>query len=214
MNEEKITKKESMFKKPIAKSIIGAATMFLLLGGFLFWQANTGTIYIENSEVNAPLINISGSTAGTLNELYVKEGEKISADTPVAMVGTDTIYSKQSGLVVSAANKIGSYFTPGETIISIVHPEDMRIIGSIDENKGLDKIKVGQPATFTVDAFGNKTYVGIVDSISQTADDTGVVFSISDKRPIKKFDVKLRFNVSDYPELKDGMSAKITVYTK
>jgi len=41
-----------------------------------------------------------------------------------------------------------------------------------------------------------------------------VIFSISDKRPVKKFDVKLRFNVEAYPELKSGMSAKMTVYIK
>jgi hypothetical protein len=52
-----------------------------------------------------------------------------------------------------------------------------------------------------------------LDSISQISNDTGIVFSISDKRPTEKFDVKVRFNVADYPELKSGMSAKITVYT-
>ena len=90
----------------------------------------------------------------------------------------------------------------------------MRVVGSIDENKGLDEIHVGQKATFTVDAFGSKTYVGTVDEISSTADDTGVVFSISDKRPTEKFDIKVNFDQAAYPELKNGMSAKITVYTK
>jgi multidrug resistance efflux pump len=71
----------------------------------------------------------------------------------------------------------------------------------------------GQKATFSVDAFPGKVYVGVVESIGQTADDTGIVFSISDKRPTKAFDVKVRFDVTKYPELKNGMSAKITVYT-
>jgi multidrug efflux pump subunit AcrA (membrane-fusion protein) len=96
----------------------------------------------------------------------------------------------------------------------MIHPEDMRVVGAVDENKGLEEIKPGQKASFTVDTFGSKTYVGVVDSVSQTADDTGVVFSISDKRPTEKFDVKVRFNVADYPELKNGMSAKITIYVK
>ena len=96
----------------------------------------------------------------------------------------------------------------------MVHPEDLRVVGAIDENKGLDQLKPGQPVLFTVDTFGSKTYVGSLESISQTSVDTGVIFSISDKRPTKKFDVKVRFNVADYPELKNGMSAKITVYIK
>ena len=74
-------------------------------------------------------------------------------------------------------------------------------------------MKIGQRATFSVDAFPGKTYDGIVDQISPVSSDTGIVFSISDKRPVEKFEIKVRFNVADYPELKSGMSAKITVYT-
>lgn len=212
--EEKNEKKESIFSKSVIQSIAGVVAVFLLLGGFLFWQANAGTVFIENSEINVPMINLSGNVAGTLNALYVKEGDVIAANTPVALVGTEIVASKQSGVVVSTSNNIGTFFVPGSPIVSMIHPEDMRVVGALEETKGLESIKPGQQATFTVDTFGNKTYVGVVESVSQTSDDTGVTFSISDKRPVKKFDVKVRFNVADYPELKDGMSAKITVYTK
>lgn len=214
MNQEHHVKKESMFKNPATQSIIGVVTVLLLLGGFLFWQENSGTIFIENAEINAPIINLSGNTAGTLNALYVKEGDVIAANSPVAMIGTNIVTSKQSGIVIGVVNTIGTFFSPGQTIVSLVHGEDMRVTGALEENKGLEKIKPGQQATFTVDTFGNKVYVGTVESVSQSANDTGVVFSISDKRPTKKFDVKVRFNVASYPELKNGMSAKITVYVQ
>lgn len=212
--EEKNEKKESIFSKSVIQSIAGVVAVFLLLGGFLFWQANAGTVFIENSEINVPMINLSGNVAGTLNALYVREGDVIAANTPVALVGTEIVASKQSGVVVSTSNNVGTFFVPGSPIVSMIHPEDMRVVGALEETKGLERIKPGEQATFTVDTFGNKTYVGVVESVSQTSDDTGVTFSISDKRPVKKFDVKVRFNVADYPELKDGMSAKITVYTK
>lgn len=214
MNEEKNTQKENLLKNPMTQSIVGIGIIFLFLGGFLFLQSNYGTLSIENAEVNASIINLSASTAGALNALYVNEGDTIEANTPVALVGTNIVTSKQSGVIVSVMKNIGTFYSPGGTVVSMIHPEDLRVIGAIDENKGLEKIKIGQKATFTVDTFGSKTYVGIVESISQTADNTGVVFSISDKRPTKKFDVKVRFNVTDYPELKNGMSAKITVYVK
>ena len=214
MEEKNITKRESILKKPITQSIIGIAVVILFLGVFLFWQSSHGTIFIENSEISAPIINLSSTTAGTLNALYVKEGDTIAINTPVALVGTDTVVSKQNGIITGIQNNIGEFFAPGQTVVSMIHPDDMRVVGALDENKGLEKIKPGQEATFTVDTFGNKAYIGIVDSVSQTADDTGVVFSISDKRPTKTFDVKVRFNVADYPELKNGMSAKITVYIK
>ena len=215
MNEAQNTpKKESFFKQPHVQSIMGIVVIAALLGGFIFWQSSKNTVFIENSFVEAPVISLSSDTPGTLNALYVTEGQAIGANTPVALVGTATVNSKQNGIVISAPNQIGTYFNPGQTIVSMIHPDDLRIVGAVDENKGLSDVQVGQKATFTVDAFGSKVYTGVVDEISSTSDDTGVLFSISDKRPTEKFDVKVRFDVAAYPELKNGMSAKITVYTK
>jgi hypothetical protein len=53
---------------------------------------------------------------------------------------------------------------------------------------------------------------GIVDEVSPTSRASDVVFNISDQRPTNQFDVKVRFDPSEYPELKNGMSARIWVY--
>ena len=212
MNEQQ--NKVTLLSNPITQSIIGIVLVFVALGGFIFWQNTHGTIFIENAQINAPIINLSGISAGTLNALYVKEGDIVDANTPVALIGTNVVATKVNGKIISVAKNIGAYFVPGTAVVSMIHPDDMNVVGAIDETKGLEKIKVGQKATFTVDAFGGKTYVGVVDSVGETADSTGVVFSISDKRPVRQFDVKVRFDVTKYPELKNGMSAKITVYTK
>jgi multidrug resistance efflux pump len=73
-------------------------------------------------------------------------------------------------------------------------------------------VQVGDAATFTVDAFGSKVYKGVVDEVSQTSNQSDVVFNISDQRPTNQFAVKVRFDPTLYPELKNGMSAKIWVY--
>ena len=193
---------------------MGIVAALLALGGFIFWQGSYGTISIENAQIEAPIINLSSGTAGTLNALYVTEGDTVQANAPVALVGTTLVSSKQDGIITFTSNNIGTYFAPGGTIVSMIHPEDMKVVGALDETKGLNEIKPGQKASFTVDAFGGKTYVGTVDTIGETANDTGVVFSISDKRPVRQFDIKVAFDVTKYPELKNGMSAKITVYIK
>jgi len=69
-------------------------------------------------------------------------------------------------------------------------------------------------ASFTVDAFGSKKFFGIVDEISPISDQSGIVFNISDKREVKQFDIKVRFDIKAYPQLKEGMSAKIIIYKK
>ena len=212
--EKEQNKKENIFKKPWVQSISLIVIIFGLLVGFLLWESSKDTVFIENSFVEAPIINLSPSAPGILNALYVKEGDKILADSQVALVGAQVLSTKTDGTVVSAPKVLGNYFAPGQTVVSVVNEKEMRVVGTVEETKGLKNIKVGQRATFTADTFSGKEYEGVVEQVSSVSDDTGVIFSISDTRPVKKFDVKVSFNVSLYPELKSGMSAKITVHTK
>lgn len=209
-----ITPKKSIFKKKWVHSLSSFVAIFGLLAVFLFWQTEKNTVFIENSVLDAPIVNLAPSSPGVLNALYVKEGDKVETNSQVALVGSQIISTKNSGIVSFAPMVLGAYFSSGQTVVSIVNDQEMKVVGEIEETKGLKNVAIGQRATFSVDAFPGKTYEGIVEEISPTSNDTGVVFSISDKRPIKKFDVKVGFNVANYPELKNGMSAKITVHTK
>ena len=215
MKEEHNTKKESIFiRKPWVASLIFIVVIFGAMIGFLYIQSVRGTVFIENSDLEAPVINLSSSTPGTLNALYVKTGDVIPANTQVALVGTTIVFAKEAGIVSDTPDAIGGYYAPGMTVVSMIKVSDMKVVGQIEENKGLEDVAVGQRATFTVDAFPGRTYNGTVDEVSPTSDDTGIAFSISDQRPTKKFDVRVRFDYTQYPELKNGMSAKITVHTK
>lgn len=206
--------KQNIFKKGWVQSLIAFVVIFGSLFGFLFFESNKNTVFIENSGLEAPIINLTPSSPGILNAMYVKEGDHILANSEVALVGSQIISAKVGGIVASAPLLLGSYFSPGQTIVSIVNVDEMKVVGQIEETKGLSSLAVGQRAIFSVDAFPGKNYEGVVDEISPVSNDNGIVFSISDKRPVKKFDVKVRFNVANFPELKSGMSAKITVYTK
>lgn len=200
-------------KTPWVQSVIAIVLIFGLLFVFLYWLSVKNTVFIENSYLSAPVADISPTTPGMLNALYVKEGDKVAANSQIALVGSDILYAKSGGIIASTPEVLGSYYAPGQTVISIVDDSQMTVIGSIDENKGLKNVAVGDRATFTVDAYPGKTYEGIVAEVSPVSEDTGVVFSISDERPVNKFDIKVSFDDSKYPELKSGMSAKITVDT-
>ena len=59
---------------------------------------------------------------------------------------------------------------------------DMRIAGTIDENKGLDKIKNWASVSFTVDALPGQTFWGYVDEISPSCKTNSIaVFSFQRK---------------------------------
>jgi multidrug resistance efflux pump len=206
--------KKSVFAKPWMQSVVGMVVIVLLLIFFISWRILGNEIKIDNSFIDIPIINLSPTTPGILNEIYVTEGQTILPNTAVAQVGNETIVSKVGGIIVSVNHQEGQVFSPGTPVVSMVNPDDETVVGQIDENKGLSDIKVGQIATFTVDAFGSKKFEGVVEEISPMSDESGVVFNISDKRSVKQFDVKVRFDVASHPELKEGMSAKIIIYKK
>jgi multidrug resistance efflux pump len=147
-----------------------------------------------------------------LEEVFVNEGDKVSANQSIARVGDEIIKAKSDGIVVAINENIGTSFNPGQAVASMIDPSDLRVVGHIEEDKGLANIQIGQPVVFTVDAFGSKKYYGVVDEISDTSRESGIVFNISDKREVKQFDVKVRFDVNKYSELKNGMSAKVWIY--
>ena len=55
-------------------------------------------------------------------------------------------------------------------------------------------------------------FKGVVDEVAPTSEQSDVVFNISDERPTNQFAVYVRFDPTQYPQLKNGMSAKIWVY--
>ena len=190
------------------------AVVLIIAGAILYWQMSSSRIGIDLSQISAPTINLSPDGGGTLNQVYVHEGDMVAANTPVAVVGDELIKTKVAGEIITVNNDIGKIFNHGETVVAMIDPTQLRVIGTIDENKGLSSIMVGQQVFFTVDAFGSKKYSGVVDEISPSSHQTSVVFNISDARPTQQFDIKVRFNPSQYPELKNGMSAKITIFKK
>jgi multidrug resistance efflux pump len=197
--------------------IMGLVVAFaVVLGGGAYWYVSSRTVYIDQSVISGTLINLSPQNAGILNQIFVNVGDEVVEDQPVARVGDEVVEAKTAGIVTAVSDDVGQLVSPdaGSYVVQMIDPSDLRVVGHLDENKGLSKIAVGDPATFTVDAFGSKSYQGVVDEISETSRASDVVFDVSDERPTNEFDVKVRFDPEKYPELKNGMSAKIWVYVK
>jgi multidrug resistance efflux pump len=196
--------------------LILAAFIVVVIGGGIAALAYMGvsnrTVYIDRSQISAPLSDLAPATAGVLKAVYVSEGQVIPPNTVVAQVGTQLLKSTGGGLVVTVNNNIGKLVSPTAAVVTTLDPAQLRVIGQVQEDKGLIHIKVGDPVTFTVDAFGGKQFTGVVDSVAPTAQSGDVVFSVSDNRQEQDFDVKVNYDPQLHPEIKNGMSAKMWVY--
>lgn len=223
INEEKKVVTEIKKEQKLIAKVLGNVRLLIILavvfvvasvGGILYFVNAQYRVSIDNSQVSATAIDLASGSSGKLEVVYVNEGDYIDANTVVARVGNELVKAKVAGIVIMARQDIGKIISPGEKVVSIIDPYDLRIVGRLAEDKGLAKVSVGERASFTVDAFGSRKFVGVVDEVSPTSRTGDVVFSISDKRQAQEFNVKVRFDVSLYPELKNGMSAKLTVFSR
>ncbi len=195
--------------------ILTVLISLILVGGasvFAFLKISSGHIYTDKADIEAPRIDLAPQSTGILEEILVHEGDFIDANTVVARIGNELIKTKSEGVVTATKADVGKIFNRGEAVVSMSDPTELRVVGRIEEDKGLSDVRIGQFAKFTVDAFGSKEYEGVVDEISSVSREGDVVFNISDKREVKEFNVKVRFNIDKYPELKNGMSAKLWIY--
>jgi multidrug resistance efflux pump len=204
---------KNLKNRNVIRLLTGLVLIVVIVFGFLYWQSVKDRVFIDDSLITAPVINIAPTTAGQLTEMDAKEGKQLKKGDIIAIVGNNTIRSTTDALVLTANNQIGGSVSQQSQLVQLIDPSQMRVSGTLDENKGLNQIHVGQVASFTVDAFPGKTFWGYIDEISQTAKQTQASFSISSERPTQQFQVYVRFNAASYPEIKNGMSAKTTVFT-
>ena len=182
----------------------------LLAGGY-YWYATNQRVYSDKAEIFAPLITLSPEQQSVLQKIMVKNGEQVSANQIVARLdGNEFIRAETDGMIVGINDQAGKLFSPSMPVVTMINPNDLRLIVHIAENKGLDSIRIGQKVIFTIDAFDSRKFNGMVEEISQTSDQSSAVFSISDKRDEKYFSIKVKY--SDYPQLLNGMSAKAWIY--
>lgn len=213
-----VRKEESAIKR-LSKNVwvLTILISLVLVGGastFAYLKISGGRIYTDKAEVSAPSIDLAPQSSGILEDILVHEGDRVNANTVVAQIGNELVKTKTGGLITATKADVGKLFNRGETVVSMIDPTELRVVGRIAEDSGLVDIRIGQIAKFTVDAFGSKEYEGVVDEISPTSREGGIVFNISDKREAKEFNVKIRFNIDKYPELKNGMSVKLWIYQK
>ncbi len=183
-------------------------------GGIAYWRVQATRVFVDAATISAPQIGLAPSTAGTLQEVYVHEGDVVGERATVARVGNELIKSKVAGVIVSVPSTIGAQIAPNQAVVTMIDPTALRVVGEVDEDKGLSRIQVGDPVTFTVDAYGSQKFTAVIDEVSPSSKQSGIVFNISDKREVKQFDVKARFDAETYTLLKNGMSARMWIYTR
>lgn len=185
--------------------------ILIAIAGILYWNDVQSKVYVENSQVTAPVISISPGTSGIIDQVYVSTGDFVRRNQILAKVGDEILTAKTEGVITGIQDTPGQRVTATSPVISMIDPQKLRVTGKVEEDKGLADIRPGQQVVFTVDAYPSRQYSGEVEKVAPSYREGDIVFSISNKRQEQNFDVTVIYDVTAYPELKNGMSAKMWI---
>lgn len=89
-------------------------------------------------------------------------------------LGYTKLVAPDSGIVNKKTAQVGQNVSAGQTLMTLIPLSNIWITANFKETQ-LDNMRVGQPATFTVDAYGGRTYHA---KVTQIGGATGSVLSL------------------------------------
>jgi RND family efflux transporter MFP subunit len=116
------------------------------------------------------------------------------------LLGKTEISAPFSGEVARKHTEVGQWLDKGGAVVTLIDLSRIRITVSVPE-RYISRVRVGQPASVTADAFEGKTYQAKVYAIISEGDPQARVFPV-------KFEVDNRAF-----ELKSGMLVRVTFET-
>lgn len=125
-----------------------------------------------------------------------------------------------TGIVSRRSVEVGQVVQAGQPLLAVVPVGDVWVVANYKENQ-LNRIRPGQPAIVSVDAYGGREFKGKVDSIAAA---TGARFSILPPenasgnyvKVVQRVPVKIVLDPGQDPEhlLRPGMSVVPTILTR
>lgn len=115
------------------------------------------------------------------------------------------IHSPLTGLVLRTNLEVGELANPGVSILTLMDPKDMWLRAYVSETE-VGRIRVGQQAALTVDAFPGRTFAGAISEIASEAEFTPKNVQTKKERVNLVFRVKIAIRDAE-GVLKPGLPA-------
>ena len=136
--EEKIIKNS---RNKIIAVVVIAVIILGGAGGLIYWSIVSSRVYVEDSVISAPVTNLAPTVGGVLQEVFVNVGDSVQTSAPIARVGDELIKANSDGQILSIDTNIGDNIAPGQMVASMINPQDLRVVGQVEEDKGLARYK-------------------------------------------------------------------------
>lgn len=162
----------------------------ILIGGIVayYWSQSYDYVSTQDAAISAPTIPIAAQSSGTVQDLSVTTGQRVSqgqtiaqetvaATTVTTAKGSKTpaaagttlinITAPVAGYVANVSVANGQAVAAGTPLFTLVQLSKVNVVANIPETK-IRNVSVGQSATIYVDAHPGVSFTGTVEAIQPT----------------------------------------------
>lgn len=145
--------------------------------------------------------------------LHSIEGAKASSSQARDQLSKTTIYSPLNGVVTVLNSKLGERVVAtnqfaGTEVMRVADLNHMQAVVDVNENDVV-RVKLGDPAKISIDAYGNRNFNGTVEEIANTGTTTGT----GTQEEVTNFQVKIRVDKAGV-RLRPGLSCTADIQTQ
>lgn len=182
-------------------------------------------ITLKQLDANNQQIILANSQSSTSNALIQKakaavELREALLDQAKLKLAYTKIYSSINGKIGKRNLELGQFIQAGQNLMTVVNNDIFWVVANFKETQ-VEKLKVGQNVTITIDGYSDKNIRGKVESLSEA---TGARFSLLPPdnssgnfvKVTQRIPVKISIdNIKDYQSiLKAGMSVGVSIHLK
>lgn len=167
---------------------------------------------ISQTEMLAAQTTYDAAKSMYRSGLHSIEGAKASSSQARDQLSKTTIYSPLNGVVTVLNSKLGERVVAtnqfaGTEVMRVADLNQMQAVVDVNENDVVH-VKIGDPATVTIDAYGDRKFAGKVDEIANTGKTTGS----GTQEEVTNFEVKIQLDEHDL-RLRPGLSCTAEIQT-
>ena len=137
------------------------------IGITIFMLQRTPHVNTGNARVTTDLITVMAMTPGILERFTLYEGRAVHEGEILGWIQHgESFRSPVDGIVVNTNVTPGQYILPMTVLATIADTSNIHIQANIYETN-IQNVRLGQPASVTIDAFGSRRFSGYVSNISR-----------------------------------------------
>jgi membrane fusion protein, multidrug efflux system len=204
------------YRKLAAQKIVSAQQLDAAEAAF---EAAAANLEAARRQASAAGSQVSASGAAVRSADARLAAAQAAVDNARLQLSYARITAPTSGVIAKRNAEAGALVQVGQTLMSVVPDKDVWVTANLKETQ-LAKVRVGDPAEFTVDAYPDRKFRGRVESLSPA---TGAKFSLlppdnatgNFTKVVQRVPVKIAVEqpAQTAAPLRPGMSVDVTIET-